>query len=82
MPFSCAASTASAICLAICRVSPSSSGPPAMRSASVEPSTSSITRARTPSDSESVDSGDVGMVERGEDLRFAREAGHIVGIAG
>jgi hypothetical protein len=53
-----------------------------MRSASVEPSTSSITRARTPSDSESVDSGDVGMVERGEDLRFAREAGHIVGIAG
>ena len=31
---------------------------------------------------ESIDDGDVGMVQRGEDLRFAIEAGEAVGVAG
>ena len=44
MPFSCAASSASAICRAMPNASSSGSGPCLSRSASVGPSTSSITR--------------------------------------
>ena len=50
MPCSCAASSASAICLAIGNASSTGIGPCAMRSASVGPSTSSMTSACTPSD--------------------------------
>ena len=46
----------------------------AMRSASVGPSTSSITSACTPPESlEAVDDGDVGMIERSERPRLALE---------
>ena len=48
MPLSCAASSASAICRAMARLSGTGIGPSAMRWASVGPSTSSSTRARTP----------------------------------
>ena len=52
-----------------------------MRSASVVPSTSSITRARTPSGSlEPVDRGDVRMVQRRERLRLAFETRQALGI--
>ena len=55
--------------------------PRAMRSASVGPSTSSITSACTPSDLlKAVDVGDVRMIERGEDLGFALEPSESVGV--
>ena len=41
------------------------------------PSTSSITMAPC---FDAVDGGDVGMVQRGQHLRFALEAGHAVGV--
>ncbi len=50
-PFSCAASSASAIWRATSSDSSTGSGPDAIRSASVSPSTSSSTSARTPPDS-------------------------------
>ena len=46
MPFSCAASSASAICRAMLMLS-SRVSPPAIRSVSLSPSTSSITRKCT-----------------------------------
>src|SRR5215469_10486609 len=49
-----------------------------MRSASVGPSTNSITRALF----DAVNGRDPRMVELGEDFRFALEAGETVGIAG
>src|SRR5262249_51346431 len=48
IPFSCAASSASAICRAISSASAGSSGPAASRSASVSPSTSSRASALCP----------------------------------
>ena len=51
----------------------------AMRSGSVERSTSSITRAFTPSVLEPVDRGDVRIIAR-EDLRFALKARQAVGV--
>ena len=53
IPFSWAYSRASAICFAIGRVSSSAIARPPICSPSVGPSTSSITRARIPSDSSS-----------------------------
>ena len=78
---SCAASSASAICRAIGSASSSGIGP-RDRSASVSPSTSSMTSAeRPPALLEAVDRGDVRMVQRREDLRFALEAGEPSGSA-
>ena len=58
-------------------------GPSAMRSASVGPSTSSRTSAASSiCVFEAVDGGDVGMIQRREELRFALEAGQPIGIAG
>ena len=55
----------------------------AIRSASVGPSTSSMTRAVTPSlVFEAVDLRDVRMIEGGEHLRFTREARQAIGIVG
>jgi hypothetical protein len=51
MPFSCAASSASAICRAIASVSSTGMAPCAMRSCSVGPSTNSSTNALAPSES-------------------------------
>ncbi len=54
-----------------------------MRSASVSPSTSSITSARTGAAFlEAMDRGDVRVVERGEHLRFALEARQALRIGG
>ena len=81
IPRSCAYSSASAICLAIGNASSIGIGPCLIRSASVGPSTSSITRACVlPTVLETVDRGDVGVVQRGEDLGFAPEAGHPVTV--
>ena len=60
--------------------SSSGSGPCAMRSASVDPSTSSITSARTPPLLEAVDRRDVGMIQCGERLRLAPESGEAVRV--
>ncbi len=68
IPASCAASSASAICLAIGSASASGIGPWAMRSASVGPST------------RAVNVGDIRMVERRQHLRLAAETGETVGI--
>ena len=56
--------------------------PLTIRSASVGPSTSSITRAYAVGVFEPVDLRDVRMIERREHLRFSPEAGEAVGIAG
>ena len=81
MPCSCAASSASAICFAIGSASSSGIAPRAMRCERSSPSTSSITRARTPLRFfEAVDRGDVGMIQRRERLRFAREPREPIGI--
>ena len=59
------------------------SAPARSRSASVGPSTSSITRARDAVRLfEAVNLRDVGMVQRRERLRFALEACQPVGVAG
>ena len=59
-------------------------GPCAMRSASVAPSTSSITSALTPPDPgialESVDRGDVRMIQRRQHFGFALKARQSPGI--
>ena len=73
-PCECAASSASAICLAMGRASSSGMGPCSMRSASVGPSTSSSTSAcRTSGIFEPVDGADVWVIERREHLRFTPE---------
>ena len=82
MPCSCAASSASAICFAIGRASSSGIAPRAMRCGEV--------LALDELHDERVDAvrclpdrrwRDVRMVQRGEDLRFALEAGEPFGIA-
>ena len=83
MPFSCAASSASAIWRAMSSATSSGSGPLARRSASVGPSTSSITMACTAAgDFETVNRGDVGMVQGGEQARLALQPGDALRIAG
>ena len=84
MPCSCANSSASAIWRAIASASSSGSGPCAMRSARVGPSTSSRTSTASADATllDAVNGGDVGMVERGKQLRLAREARQAVGIGG
>ena len=55
--------------------------PRAMRCDRSSPSTSSITRARhAPAFFEAVDRGDVRMIQRGEDFRFALETREPIGI--
>ena len=81
IPFSCAASSASAICRAMASASAIGSGPRSSRSASVGPSTSSRTSARhAVALFEAVDGADVRMIQRGERARFAREPGAALGI--
>ena len=77
MPFSCAASSASAICRAMRErlVDRQAGAVRAIRSASVSPSTSSSTSARIAvAVFDAVDRADVRMIERGEQPRFALEA--------
>ena len=81
MPCSCAASSASAICLAI--GSASSSGIAPLR----DPLRQIVAldqlhheRRDAVGVLESVDGGDVRMIQRGEDFRFALEAGEPLGI--
>ena len=83
MPFSCAASSASAICRAIGqRLRRAAAGPRAMRSASVSPSTSSSTSARDAVGVfEAVDRADVRMIERRQHARLALEPRQPIGIA-
>src|SRR5437870_9428950 len=82
MPFSCAASSASAICTPI--FSPSSSGTApslAMRSRSVSPGTSSMIRKMDAVRLfQPMDCGDVGMIQRSQHLGFALKAGKPLGI--
>ena len=83
MPCSCAASSASAICLAIGSASSSGIAPardPLRRGPRLRRAPSPA-RA-TPLDFlEAVDVRDVGMIQRRERLRFAREAREPIGIA-
>ncbi len=90
IPCSCAASSASAICFAMGRASSIGMAPRAMRSARVGPRrvpgraparmlALSCRRARF---FEAVDGRDVGMIQRGERLRFALEPCEPVGVAG
>ena len=82
IPCSCAASSASAICFAIGSASSSGIAPRAIRCDRSSPSTSSITSAVTPSRFfEPVDGGDVRMIQRGEDFRFALKARQPVRIS-
>ncbi len=68
---------------AIASASARRSGPRAIRSASVSPSTSSRTSAvHAVGLFDAVNRGDVGMVERGQDARLALEARQPVGIRG
>ena len=87
MPCSCAVSRASAIWRAMTMASgrlsvaapPLWVAVPAISSASVWPSTNSMTSARMPSALlESMDGGDVGMIQRGEQLRFAAKPCHRI----
>ena len=80
IPFSCAASSASAICRAIASASGRGVPPPLKRSASVGPSTSSRTRPRGGRRLEAVDGGDVGMIERGQYSRLTHQAGDPLGV--
>ena len=81
IPCAWAASSASAICRAMGSASSSATGPCAIRSASVGPSTNSRTSAWTPSRLlEAEDRADVGMVERCEHLGFALESGKAIWI--
>ena len=81
MPFSCAASSASAICRAIARASAIGSGPLASRSARVGPSTQFEDQRRHAIDVlEPVDRANVRMIERGQEAGFAREAGTTLGV--
>src|SRR5262245_6469044 len=90
IPLACAASRASAIWFAIGSASSSGSGPPAMRSASVGPSTSSMTSAHPtcpePAEGaasfEPVEMRDVRMVQCRQRLRFALEAVDAFRIGG
>ncbi len=81
IPVSCTASRASAICRAIANASAIGIRPRAIRSASVGPSTSSSTSARTRRRVlQTVDRSDVWVVERGEHVRLARESRQPLGI--
>ena len=88
MPFSCASSSASAICCAIASASSSGNAPALQPLGEVSPSTSSIARKWTAAPSverralEAVDVGDVRVVERGEQLRLALEAGEALRVGG
>ena len=82
IPFSCAASSASAIWRATSSASSSGNGPPDRRSASVGPSTSSITMAcRPPAISRPWIVRDVRMVQRREQPRFALQPRDPIRIA-
>src|SRR5438034_11272606 len=81
MPFSWAASNASAICRAIGSASSTGIEPAAMRSASVGPSTSSITSAPYAFRFfQAVKDSDIGMVQRRQELRLALESDHALGV--
>ena len=79
MPFSCAASSASAICCAMCSASTSGIGPrlEAIREVFALDQLHHQ-RAAAAGFLEAVDAGDVRMTERGEHLRLAVEARHAV----
>ena len=81
IPCSWAASSASAISLAMGSASSTAKGPCAIRSARVGPSTSSSDqRVHAGRFLETVDRRDVRMIERREELRFAPEARQPLGI--
>ncbi len=81
IPFSCAAWRASATWRAIATASASGSGPAFNRSARVSPSTSSrIEALRAVDVFETIDGGDVRMIQRGEEVRFALKPGDPLGI--
>ena len=81
MPFSCAASSASAICRAMASASVTRSGPVVKRSASVGPSTNSRTSAGPASDVlQAIDRRDVRMIQRREHARFPFEPRETIGI--
>ena len=77
IPFSRAASRVSAICLATGRAYSIGTGPHAIRSASVDPSTSSMNDGVV---LEVVDGSDVRMIEGRENLSLTLETSHVVGI--
>ena len=82
-PCSWAASRAWAIWFAIGSASSRGMGPRVSRCARSSPSTSSITRAETPSTFfEPVDGGNVRMIQRREDFGLALKARQSVGISG
>ena len=82
-PCSCAASSASAICRAIGSASSSGIGPRAIRCDEIL-ALDQFHHQRTDTIGffETVDVGDVRMIERRERLRFAREPRQAIGIAG
>jgi hypothetical protein len=85
MPFSCAASSASAICVATSSASSIGAGPRFTRSPRSSPVTSSKLQGqegRAVRLFEPVDGGDVAVVEGGEQLRLPPEAREALGIAG
>ena len=81
MPLSCAAPRASVIWRAMARASFSGSGPRAIRSANVSPSTNSSTNARTPAVVlEAINRADVRMIEHRQHPSFALESGTTLGV--
>ena len=82
MPFSCAASSASAICFAIVSASSTGTAPSRlMRSASVSPGHQLHHQiARAVGLLQSIDRGDVRMIQRSQHLRFALKTGEPFGI--
>ena len=82
-PRSWAASSASAIWRAMSSASSTGSRPRASRCARSSPGTSSIARKRVPIRVvDAVDRGDVGVVQRGQQLGLALEAGQPLGVVG
>src|SRR5688572_4477929 len=80
-PWSWAACSASAICLAMGSASSTGIGPCAMRLASVGPSTNSMTSGlHAVRLLQTVDVRDVGMIQRGQDLCLSTESGESVGV--
>ena len=81
MPFSCAASSASAIWRAIARASAIGSGP-RVETIGERRSLDQLEDQRRHAVGffQPVDRADVRMVERGEQARFAREAGATLGV--
>src|SRR5271169_2416977 len=80
IPLRCALSRASAISIAMRRVSSGVSGLRAIRADNVSPSRYSITRKSAPSWADVVEHTDVGMLQAGDGLCLALEAGAELGV--